>query len=158
LKKLKSIALLLSIFIMGACSQDNMPNKSVSEEMNYSPPSITRKPAPDGSRVYFITPKANAILSNPVKVKFGVNAMEIVPSGQDIIHTGHHHIIIDADLPDMNFPIPADENYIHFGDGSAETELILSPGKHTLQLILGDYLHIPHMPPIYSEKITIEVQ
>lgn len=158
MKKLKFMALFLSIFIVVACNQDSQTNKSSNEEITYSPPSITRKPAPDGAKVYFITPKENAIVSNPVKVKFGVNAMEILPSGQDKIHTGHHHIIIDADLPDMNFPIPADKNYIHFGDGSAETELTLPQGKHTLQLILGDYLHVPHMPPVYSEKITIEVK
>jgi hypothetical protein len=84
--------------------------------------------------------------------------MEIVPSGQNSPMTGHHHIIIDADLPNMSFPIPANENYVHFGDGSTETILNLSQGEHSLQLILGDYLHVPHTPAVYSEKITITVE
>ena len=152
----KFITLLLSILLVAACNQSNEIN--VIEEPIYSVPSIKRNPAPESASVYFINPEANAIVSTPVKVKFGVTGMEIVPSGQNTPHTGHHHIIINADLPDMNFPIPADENYVHFGDGSSETELNLAQGEHTLQLILGDYLHVPHSPPVYSEKIIITVE
>ena len=96
-------------------------------------------------------------LYGPIEVEFGVSNIEIVPSGQDQQGSGHHHIIIDAELPDMNLPIPADKNYVHFGDGSSKTTLNLEPGEHTLQLLLGDYLHIPHEPPIMSEKITVFV-
>ena len=32
------------------------------------------------------------------------------------------------------------------------------PGRHTLQMVLGDHLHIPHDPPIASSVVTIEVQ
>ena len=155
----KFITLLLSILLVAACNQSNDSNDSNEiEKPIYSVPSIKRNPAPEDASVYFINPEANTIVSTPVKVKFGVIGMEIVPSGQNTPHTGHHHIIINADLPDMNFPIPADENYVHFGDGSSETELNLAQGEHTLQLILGDYLHVPHSPPVYSEKIIITVE
>jgi hypothetical protein len=45
-------------------------------------------------------------------------------------------------------------------DGGAQTETTveLAPGSHTLQLLLGDMNHIPHNPPILSEKITITVK
>ena len=72
--------------------------------------------------------------------------------------TGHHHLIIDADLPDLGMPIPANDSYIHFGDGSTATEITLEPGQHTLQMLLGDHLHVPHDPPIVSEPITITVE
>ena len=155
----KSITILLSILLVTACNQSNESSQvNVYEEPIYSTPSIQRNPAPEGASVYFIGLEANALVCSPVKVEFGLTGMDIVPSGQNAPYTGHHHIIINADLPDMNFPIPADKNYVHFGDGSAETELNLEQGEHTLQLILGDYLHIPHSPPIYSEKITITIK
>ena len=55
-------------------------------------------------------------------------------------------------------PIPSDAQHLHFGLGQTETTLTLSPGKHTLQLILGDLVHIPHNPVVKSEKITITVK
>lgn len=155
----KYSTLLASLFVFAACTQDKeSPQISIVEEVPTSAPMIKRNKAPENANVYFISPKANAIVTNPVEVKFGVTNMEIVPSGQNSPMTGHHHIIIDADLPNMSFPIPANENYVHFGDGSTETKLNLSQGEHSLQLILGDYLHVPHTPAVYSEKITITVE
>jgi hypothetical protein len=153
------LLVLASLFIVAACNQNNEnPQISVAEEVPTSAPMIKRNKAPENADVYFISPTANAMVTSPVEVKFGVKNMEIVPSGQNSPLTGHHHIIINANLPNMNFPIPANENYVHFGDGSTETVLNLSQGEHTLQLILGDYLHVPHSPPVYSEQITITVK
>ena len=85
--------------------------------------------------------------------------MSVVTAGTDQMHSGHHHLIIDAELPEnLGMPIPADENYIHFGDASTSTEVTLEPGRHTLQLLLGDHLHIPHDPPVTSDVITITVE
>jgi len=157
----KNCTILLSLLAMiASCNQNNADNSTNTgnKETTTSAPKIQRSEAPKNAVVYFIAPNPNTVLSNPVKVKFGVTDMEIVPSGQNTPLTGHHHIIVDADLPNMNFPIPADENYIHFGDGSSETTLNLNKGDHTLQLIIGDYLHIPHNPPVYSDKITITVE
>ncbi len=84
--------------------------------------------------------------------------MAVVPAGQDAPHSGHHHLIIDAPLPDLSLPVPKSEHYVHFGDGSASTELDLEPGEHTLQLLFADFLHIPHEPAIKSETITIVVE
>ena len=84
--------------------------------------------------------------------------MDIVKAGDNAPNSGHHHLIIDAPLPNMSLPIPADDNYIHFGDGSTATERTLAPGEHTLQLLLGDHLHVPHDPPVMSGTITITVE
>ncbi|HUF22395.1 MAG TPA: DUF4399 domain-containing protein [Burkholderiales bacterium] len=92
-------------------------------------------------------------------VKFGLRGMGVAPAGVDMKNTGHHHILINVDkLPDMTRPLPASDQFVHFGMGQTETELKLNPGKHTLQLLLGNHLHIPHDPAVMSRKITITVR
>ena len=110
------------------------------------------------AEVYFIEPHDGATVSNPVKVVFGLKGMGVAPAGIDKENTGHHHLLIDTDLPDLKAPIPADDNHKHFGGGQTETEIELAPGEHTLQLLLGNFSHIPHDPPVMSEKITITVK
>ncbi len=119
--------------------------------------SLPRSPSPAGARVFFITPADGDSVESPVSIQFGIEGMSVVPAGDATQHSGHHHLIVNADLPALNMPIPADENYIHFGDGSTSTSLELPLGQHTLQLLLGDHLHIPHDPPVASEVITISV-
>jgi hypothetical protein len=34
----------------------------------------------------------------------------------------------------------------------------LPPGKHTLQLVLGDWSHLPFHPPVMSDVITVTVK
>ena len=119
---------------------------------------LAQTPAPDGAKVYFIEPLDGAEISGPVTIKFGLKGMGIAPAGVDKPKTGHHHILIDQKLEDYTSPIPADDNHKHFGGGQTETTLELAPGKHTLQLILGDQNHIPHVPPIESDVITITVK
>ena len=110
------------------------------------------------AEVYFIAPKNDDIVSGEVVVKFGLQNFGVSPAGLNANGTGHHHLIIDADLPNLSQPIQADKNHVHFGKGQTEVKLELEPGTHTLQLLLGDYRHIPHRPPIYSNKITIVVE
>lgn len=110
-----------------------------------------------GALVYFIQPMNNAIVKSPVTVKFGLCGMGVAPAGIEKPGTGHHHVIIDEVLPLLDENIPADDNHIHFGGGQTETTITLMPGKHTLQLLLGDQNHLPHNPPVVSEVITITV-
>ena len=110
------------------------------------------------AEVYFIAPKNDDIVSGEVVVKFGLQNFGVSPAGLNVNGTGHHHLIIDADLPNLSQPIQADKNHVNFGKGQTEVKLELEPGTHTLQLLLGDYRHIPHRPPIYSNKITIVVE
>ncbi|HEY0684249.1 MAG TPA: DUF4399 domain-containing protein [Steroidobacter sp.] len=117
-----------------------------------------RTPSPAGAEVYFIAPADGATVSGPVTVKFGLKGMGIAPAGITFDNTGHHHLIIDADLPPVGAPIPTDAQHVHFGKGQTETTLDLKPGKHTLQLLLGDFGHIPHDPVVASKKITITVK
>lgn len=115
--------------------------------------------APDNASVYFLSPKDGETVSSPFTVRFGLKGMGVAPAGVTQPNTGHHHLLIDmATPPDFNAALPVTDNIKHFGGGQTETELTLPPGKHTLQLVLGDALHIPHEKPIVSEKITITVK
>ena len=110
-------------------------------------------------KVYFITPSDGMTTTNPVKIKFGATGINIVPAGVDMPESGHHHLLINVDeLPDLKSPIPADSNHLHFGMGQTETELNLPKGINSLQLLIGNHLHIPHSEPIISEKIEIIVK
>lgn len=117
-----------------------------------------RTAAPDGAAVYFITPADGASVTSPVLVRFGLSGMGVAPAGTDKDKTGHHHLLIDRTLEEADDPIPADDNHRHFGGGQTETTVELAPGEHTLQLVLGDHNHIPHMPPVMSKVITITVE
>lgn len=120
---------------------------------------LPRTPAPAGAKVYFISPAADAELSSPVTVRFGLSGMGVAPAGTIKENTGHHHLLVDVEtLPAMDLPLPNDANHRHFGGGQTEITLELPPGKHTLQLLLGDANHIPHDPPVLSDKISIEVK
>jgi hypothetical protein len=109
-------------------------------------------------RAYIVSPKDGETLNSPVTVVFGLEGFGVAPAGTAQEKTGHHHLIIDAPLPDMTQPIPANDNYQHFGGGQTQVEVTLPPGKHTLQLLLGDHAHMPHNPPVFSEVVTINVR
>jgi hypothetical protein len=110
------------------------------------------------AKVYFISPTDGATVKNPIIVRFGLQNMGIAPAGVQIENTGHHHLVVDTGLPVLDQPVPSDDHHLHFGKGQTETEINLAPGDHTLQLLLGDYNHIPHIPPVYSDKISIIVE
>ncbi len=118
-------------------------------------------PAPAGAELYFISPQDGATVSSPVTVRFGLKGMGVAPAGTEKEKTGHHHLLIDAPVPSgaaLDEPIPADDHHKHFGGGQTETSIELSPGTHTLQLVLGDWSHVPHNPPVMSKQITITVK
>ncbi len=111
------------------------------------------------TELYIISPLDGATVSSPVTVRFGLKGMGVAPAGVDKPMTGHHHLLIDVEeLPPLNMPVPADAHHKHFGGGQTEATIELSSGKHTLQLLLGDMGHVPHDPPLVSEKITIMVE
>ena len=113
----------------------------------------------ENPEVFFIAPLNGDTVSNPINVRFGATVINIVPAGVDLPMSGHHHLLINVDkLPNLKMPIPADNNHLHFGEGQSEVELNLPKGKHTLQLLIGNHIHIPHSKPIISEKIEIIVE
>jgi len=119
---------------------------------------LPRTAAPPEAKVYFISPSDGQVIKGDVTVRFGLVGMGVAPAGTVLEATGHHHLIIDSPLPALDQPLPKDDSHLHFGKGQTEAVVKLAPGKHTLQLILGDANHIPHLPPVVSEKITITVK
>jgi hypothetical protein len=120
---------------------------------------LPKTPSPKGAKVYIISPRDGATVKSPVRVRFGLIGMGVAPAGVDVPDTGHHHLIIDLDeLPSLDLPLPATDNVKHFGKGQTEAKIELSPGEHTLQLVLGDKIHLPHSPAVISKKITITVE
>ncbi len=117
-----------------------------------------RTPSPEGAMVYIIAPEDGATVQSPVTVLFGASGIGIAPAGVAHDNTGHHHLIIDAELPAMDGPLPADDQHVHFGGGQTQTTIELEPGEHTLQLLLADHNHVPHEPPLSSEVVTITVE
>lgn len=159
---MRTVTMFCAVLALTACGNDNAndapaPPPVAQSEAAPVPVALPRTPAPAGARVYFIEPADGAQVSSPVRIEFGAEGVAIVKAGDNQAASGHHHLIVDADLPDPSLPIPASERYIHFGDGSTATELTLAPGEHTLTLLLGDHLHVPHDPPVRSETITIVV-
>jgi hypothetical protein len=135
--------IILSLFVSPLIAVDGLP----------------KTPSPKGAKVYIISPRDGATVKSPVRVRFGLIGMGVAPAGVDVPDTGHHHLIIDLDeLPSLDLPLPATDNVRHFGKGQTEAKIELSPGEHTLQLVLGDKIHLPHSPAVISKKITITVE
>ena len=135
-------ALALSLITLTGMAQDALPKSK----------------APKGARSYIISPADGEVVGTKVKVQFGLSGMGIAPAGIKLENTGHHHLLIDVEEKiNFDIPLPATDKIVHFGKGQTETVIDLKPGAHTLQLVLGDYLHIPHDRPVVSKKITIYV-
>jgi hypothetical protein len=123
-------------------------------------PAAAQTPSPAGAKVYIINLKDGAEVTSPFLVQFGLSGMGIAPAGVEKPNTGHHHLLIDTQLTaeQIKEAIPADDTHRHFGGNQTEAMVTLPKGTHTLQLVLADWSHIPHVPPVMSEPITITVR
>ena len=116
--------------------------------------------SPAGATVYIINLKDGAKVKSPFLVQFGLTGLGVAPAGVEKPNTGHHHLLVDTTLSaeQMKGAIPADDTHKHFGGGQTEAMVTLPKGKHTLQLVLADWSHIPHAPPVMSKPITVSVR
>ncbi len=143
----------LCLCLFGACS------KAPETPSPPSTPQITRAKSSPGAKVFFVDLKDGAQVSSPLTVKFGVKGIELAPAGEVKDNSGHHHLLIDVDSPPpMDQPLPSTDKIIHYGKAQTEATLTLSPGPHTLQLLFAGGNHVPHDPPVESEKIKVEVK
>jgi len=138
----------LSAFLLAIASVAFVVQSAIANDLS--------TPSPEGAVAYIVSPLDGETVKGPVTVIFGLKGMGIAPAGTERENTGHHHLLVDQDsLPPAG--VPLGNPPIHFGKGQTETTIELEPGTHTLQLILGNHLHVPHNPPVISEKITITV-
>lgn len=154
-------ALAAMITMLTACSEAPeapAPEAPATAQPAAASTALSRTAAPEGVQLYIVSPKDGETVTSPFTVVFGLSGMGVAPAGVQFEQTGHHHLLIDTDLADPAMPIPADEQHVHFGKGQTETSVTLAPGQHTLQLVLGDHLHIPFEPVVASPKITVTVQ
>ena len=119
--------------------------------------STGRHKSPPGAKVYFVYPTNRGYVTTTPVVRFGLICMGVAPAGFEKVNTGHHHLLVDTELPAFDQPIPSDFNHLHFGAGQTEAKITLPLGRHTLQLLLADENHVPHDPPVFSEKIEVTV-
>jgi hypothetical protein len=153
---LGAAVLILGWSTLAALAQDH--SHGTLQEAAAPPVPAVRTPSPAGSEVYFHYPVDGVRVSQRFTARLGLRVMGVAPAGVIKPMTGHHHLLIDVEDIDLDKPIPSDYNHIHLGNGQTEVVLTLPPGKHTLQLLMGDHLHIPHVPPVMSEKITVYVR
>jgi hypothetical protein len=130
-----------------------------------STPETQAKPeqstAPAGAYSYIVNLHNGESVISPFKVIFGLTPnMGVAPVGVEKPNVGHHHLLVDTTIKpeQLSQPIPVDEHHLHFGKGQTETTLTLPPGKHTLQLVLGDWSHVPFNPSVQSAVVTVIVK
>lgn len=151
-----SLFLVLALPVASVSAQTPAPAPS-------PPPAAAAQPAPNtaapaDAQLYFISPTNGARVRSPVIVRFGLRNMGVTRAGDNTPNVGHHHLLVDAkEELSPSEPIPTDRTHLHFGGGQTETRLDLAPGRHTLQLVLGDYQHRLFNPVVQSEKISILV-
>ena len=159
-QKIGSLVVLLML-IAGCGAPEGGGEAPVAEpaqDSSRAPVALERAPAPADALAYFVVPSDGDTVTNPVTVQFGLEGMQVAAAGTFEEGSGHHHLLIDTGMPPLDQPIPKDEKHLHFGDGQTETTVELSPGEHTLLLVLGDGNHVPHDPPVVSKLITITVE
>jgi hypothetical protein len=146
------------VLLAGAALLLALAGPSTAQTGQGSAAALPRTPRPLDAQLYIISPADGATVHNPVTIRFGLKGMGVAPAGVDVPNTGHHHLLIDVDPPPIDQPIPKDDKHLHFGGGQTEVTLDLPKGHHELQLLLGDKNHIPHDPPLISDRIGITVE
>jgi hypothetical protein len=152
----------ISVLLVSALAACGEAPSGADSEVSSSPAqglSSQRLASSEQAAVTILSPANGSIVTSPFEVRFGISEMAVSPAGVEKANAGHHHLLIDVDqLPNLNLPVPKDDNHRHFGGGQTNVSLSLAPGMHTLQLLLADHNHLPHNPAVLSEQITVTVE
>ena len=102
--------------------------------------------AMDPPAVRFAEPADGAEVTSPVRIRLAVENLQIVPAGEQVPASGHHHILVDVDAPAPGTPIPSIDGHFHYGQAQTEFEIEMTSGEHRLIALVGDFAHIPLDP------------
>jgi hypothetical protein len=149
---------LVAVVALAALVSASSAARAQPEAEGQKPAAIPRTPRPEQANLYVISPAEGETVASPVTIRFGLKGMGVAPAGVATPNTGHHHLLIDVDLPRLDQPVPKDDRHRHFGGGETEVTLELPPGRHVVQLVLADKDHVPHDPPLVSERIAFTVK
>jgi len=155
---IRPAGILVALLLLAGCGGSEPTAGGTAPQSGTATEAPARQASAPGAAVFIITPTDGATVTSPVTVKFGISGMTVAPAGTFADNTGHHHLLIDTKLDNLDQPIPSDAHHLHFGKGQTETTIELEPGRHTLQLVLGDGNHRPHNPPVMSDIVTITVK
>jgi predicted small lipoprotein YifL len=158
------LAAALAALSLAACGDSGTPPEAAKDtpapvaeapaaDKSAAEPAVKRTPSPPGAKAFFIEPQDGATVKSPITLKFGIEGMKIVPAGVVEPDSGHFHLLIDTTLKDYNAPIPEDQDDRHYGKGQTEATIELSPGKHALQIVLGDQNHMPVQSPVITVRV-----
>jgi hypothetical protein len=117
-------------------------------------------PVLPAAETHFVNIKDGDTVTSPFQVVFGSSNITIAPAGAVAPGSGHYHLLIDTALTpaEQAAAIPKDAQHLHFGKGQTEAVVTLPPGKHTLQIVIGDGKHELHARPVESQVITVTVK
>ena len=139
------LALALTTTLLAGCGKAPAPADPVAT------PTVPGVAAPAGARVFFVEPADGATVSGPlvdgkvaVKMRFGLEGMQVQAAGALKDGTGHHHVMVDAPGIDSPLAVPKDETHIHYGKGQTDAEVALAPGPHTLTLQFANGAHLSY--------------
>ena len=93
-----------------------------------------------------------------VMVTLEVSGLTIAPAGTTDPGTGHHHLMIDRDLPVGGLLIPSFPGQVHLGQGQLEYEIEgLDAGEHRVIAVVGDGTHVP-LDPWVVDTVTFVIE
>ncbi len=103
-------------------------------------------------------PASMADVFSPVEICLETKGYTVEPARNGVNEgKGHHHLIVDVNLPDLGKPVPKDGTHIHMGDGSKCKTIELSSGMHTIQALFARGNHIPYDPAV-TDSIVVFVK
>ena len=154
---------LLAAALATACGSEAPPSQPAAGSSAASAPPASSTPAAAAAatgRVFFVEPQDGASVKSPVRLRFGVEKLDIMAVPQGDVQTartgvGHHHVAVDSDCLPPGTVIPKAAPWVHFGDGKNEIEMQLPPGQHKLTLEIGDDKHTTL--PGFCTSITVNV-
>jgi hypothetical protein len=123
-------------------------------------------PAVDAAPAAAVTPEVTITspadgdsVSQPFTVKLGAAGVEVIAAtGTSEPGKGHHHLVLDGDVPSETAALPKPPLVYHLGTGATEKVMdSLTPGSHRIIAVFAGGDHVP-MTSVKRDTITVIVR